>query len=118
MKKSLILFAGLALASLFYGLTRPPDIPFQKRQIDLGASETAALGDVNGDGKLDIVSGENWYEAPTWKRHRFRQIPYSNGYVDNFSDLPLDVDGDGRPDLAVTNGMSNDVTVLLNTCLP
>jgi len=99
MKKSLLFFAGLALASLLYGLTRPADIPFQKRQIDLGANETAALADINGDGKLDIVSGENWYEAPGWKRHHFRQIPYMNGYVDNFSDLPLDIDGDGRPDI-------------------
>jgi hypothetical protein len=99
MKKSILFFAALALASLLYGLTRPADIPFQKRQIDLGASETAALADINGDGKLDIVSGENWYESPGWKRHHFRQIPYMNGYVDNFSDLPLDVDGDGRPDI-------------------
>ena len=99
MKKSLLFFAGLALASLLYGLTRPADIPFQKRQIDLGASETAAFADINGDGKPDIVSGENWYEAPGWKRHHFRQIPYMNGYVDNFSDLPLDIDGDGRPDI-------------------
>lgn len=99
MKKILLGFAALVLATFLFGLTRPPDIPFHKHQIDLGASETAALADINGDGKLDIVSGENWYEAPAWKRHDFRQIPYSNGYVDNFSDLPLDVDGDGRPDI-------------------
>jgi len=99
MKKSLVLCVGFVLASLLYGLTRTPDIPFHKRQIDLGASETAALADINGDGKLDIISGENWYEAPAWKRHHFRKIPYMNGYVDNFSDLPLDADGDGRPDI-------------------
>ena len=32
--------------------------------IDPGASETAAVADINGDGKPDIVSGEYWYEAP------------------------------------------------------
>lgn len=99
MKKIFLVFAAFALATFVFGISRPPDIPFHKRQIDIGASETAALADINGDGKLDIVSGENWYEAPAWKRHRFRQIPYSNGYVDNFSDLPLDVDGDGQPDI-------------------
>jgi hypothetical protein len=57
------------------------------------------LADVNGDGRLDIVSGEYWYAAPNWTPHRFRELPYSNGYVDNFSDLPLDVDGDGRVDI-------------------
>jgi len=109
MKKSLLFFAGLALASLLYGLTRPADIPFQKRQIDLGASETAAFADINGDGKPDIVSGENWYEAPGWKRHHFRQIPYMNGYVDNFSDLPLDIDGDGRPDIVSCSGFQRSL---------
>ena len=99
MKRIFALCAFLALGSLLHSVTRPGDIPFHKRQIDIGASETAAWADINHDGKLDIVSGENWYEAPTWKRHLFREIPYSNGYVDNFSDLPLDVDGDGRTDI-------------------
>ena len=31
--------------------------------IDAGASETAAVADVNRDGRLDIISGEHWYEA-------------------------------------------------------
>jgi hypothetical protein len=84
---------------LLYCITRPPDIPFQKQQIDWGASETCSLADVNADGKLDIISGENWYAAPNWKPHKFRELPYANGYVDNFSDLPLDVDGDGRIDI-------------------
>lgn len=65
----------------------------------MGASETCALADVNGDGKVDIISGENWYAAPDWTQHKFRDLPYANGYVDNFSDLALDVDGDGRVDV-------------------
>lgn len=94
-----------AIGSLFaavpvlWSVSRPRDIPFRKHEIDIGASETCALADVNGDGKLDIISGEYWYEAPDWKPHRFRELPYSNGYVDNFSDLPMDVDGDGRTDV-------------------
>lgn len=78
---------------------RPPEIPFRKHVVDLGASETCAFADLNGDGRLDIVSGEFWYEAPAWKPHRFREILFTNNYVDNFSDLPLDVDGDGRTDV-------------------
>ena len=75
------------------------DIPFRIHMIDGGASETAAVADINRDGRLDIVSGENWYEAPTWIKHKFRELPYTQYYVDGFSDLPLDVDGDGYPDI-------------------
>jgi hypothetical protein len=79
--------------------TRPADIPFEKITLDLGANESCAVADINGDGKLDIVSGENWYEAPKWTKHHFRDLPYSNFYIDNFSDLPLDVNGDGAVDI-------------------
>jgi hypothetical protein len=87
--------------------SRPPDIPFRIHPIDTGASETAAIADVNRDKRLDIVSGENWYEAPAlslanaprWTKHRFREVGFSNNYVDNFSDLIVDVDADGYPDV-------------------
>jgi len=78
---------------------RPADIPFQARPIDGGASETAAVADVNHDGRLDIVSGEFWYEAPSWTPHRFRDLEFTSQYIDDFSDLPVDVDGDGYPDI-------------------
>lgn len=79
--------------------TRSPDIPFRSLMIDNGASETAAVADINKDGRLDVVSGENWYEAPSWTKHTFRELNFTNNYYDNFSDLPVDVDGDGYPDL-------------------
>lgn len=78
---------------------RPPDVPFAVRMIDPGANETAAFADLNNDKRLDIVSGDAWYEAPTWTRHRIRDINWNGQYVDNFSDLPIDVDGDGFVDV-------------------
>jgi hypothetical protein len=91
--------AVLFFASVAWTVTRPDEIPFEKHIIDLGASETAAIADINGDGKFDIVSGENWYEAPAWTRHKFRALGFQDNYVDNFSDLPLDVNGDGHIDI-------------------
>ena len=78
---------------------RPPDIPFTPKMIDGGASETAAVADINKDGRLDIVSGEFWYEAPAWTAHRFRELNFQSQYIDDFSDLPVDADGDGYPDI-------------------
>src|SRR3954453_11924411 len=85
--------ALLALAAL--AVTRPGEVPFEKIAIDPGAAEPAAFADVNHDGKLDIVAGEYWYEAPKWTKHHFRDINFQNGYIDDFSDLILDVNGDG-----------------------
>lgn len=67
--------------------------------VDGGAAESMAVADFNRDGRPDIVSAGNWYEAPRWTKHPIREIPVSNGYVDSFSDLPLDVDGDGWTDV-------------------
>jgi hypothetical protein len=98
-----------ALAVAGWSASRPEELLFERRMIDPGASETAAVADINGDGKLDIVSGEYWYEAPGWTRHRFREIDYTNNYVDDFSDLPLDVNGDGRPDIVSCSWFSKRV---------
>ena len=68
-------------------------------QIDGGAAESAAVADFNNDGKLDIVSAESWYEAPGWTKRPIRAIPVTSGYIDSFSDLPIDVDGDGFMDV-------------------
>jgi hypothetical protein len=78
---------------------RPMDIAFRVRMIDPGYNETVTLADLNRDGKPDIISGESWYDAPQWSRHPLREIGYTAGYIDNFSDLPVDVDGDGWVDV-------------------
>src|ERR1700719_678412 len=73
--------------------SRPEDIPFEKHTIDLGASETAVFADINHDGKLDLVSGEYWYEAPHWIKHHFRNIDYPPFYVEVLSTRPLELGG-------------------------
>ena len=93
----------LALALLTLAAGRPPNVPFTVRPIDPGASETAAVADIDGNRRLDIVSGDFWYQAPAWTPHRFREIAFVSNYVDAFSDLPIDVDADGRIDLVTVS---------------
>ena len=78
----------------------PPRWPmFRSHLLDPGANESAAVADVNQDGRLDIIAGENWFEAPRWNKHRMREIPFLNGYIDDFTNYALDCNGDGYPDV-------------------
>jgi hypothetical protein len=101
---------ALPIVLLAGAQSRPPDIPFRVHAIDPGASETAAVADINRDGRLDIVSGESWFEAPGWTKHRFRELGFSNNYVDAFSDLPIDVDGDGFPDIVTVTWFAKKIS--------
>jgi hypothetical protein len=95
----LLLPVALGIALLTMAASRPPDIAFRMHTINPGWCETVAIGDFNRDGRPDLASCESWYAAPNWTRHSLREINYTNGYIDNFSDLPVDVDGDGYTDL-------------------
>jgi FG-GAP-like repeat len=100
--------------AVLLGASRPADIAFRVQMIDPGYNETAAVADLNKDGKLDIISGESWYEAPKWTKHPLRQIDYSHGYIDNFSDLALDVDGDGWTDIVQCSYFAHNIVWLKN----
>jgi len=101
----LFLVSAVALAA-----TRPADIPFAKHTLDEGANVACAVADINGDGKLDIISGENWYAAPKWVKTRFRDLGFNNNYIDDFSDLPLDVNGDGHVDLVMATWFDRELS--------
>jgi hypothetical protein len=94
-----LLIAATIVAVQMAASGRPADIPFDTQRIDPGASESAAVADINRDGRLDIISGEYWYQAPTWPKHKFREVGFASNYLDSFSVLPVDVDGDGYPDI-------------------
>jgi len=102
------------LASVCYAASRPADIAFRTQMIDPGYNETVAVADLNNDGKPDIISGDSWYEAPTWKKHPLREIGYSHGYIDNFTDIAMDVDGDGWIDVVQFSYFAHNIVWLKN----
>ena len=63
--------------------------------------EAVGVADIDLDGKPDVFCGDSWYAAPTWKRHRVRDVPPGTNphYHEDFADAPLDVNGDGRTDI-------------------
>ena len=115
-----VLLPSLILSRSRAGVVNSDEILFRKHAIDLGSlSESCAVVDVNRDGRLDIVSGENWYEqgAPLagrkgvgWTKHRFRNVGYNSFYIENLIDIGVDVDGDGLTDIVSSSYWSKPFT--------
>jgi dienelactone hydrolase len=83
---------------------RGDDLAFRRHVINADSEFlAAAVFDVNKDGKLDIVCGGYWYEAPTWKKHFLRNVEISRGRPDGYGHQVLDVNGDGWPDIVTVN---------------
>jgi len=79
-------------------------VKFVTHRIGQVRTESLCVADFNRDGKLDIVSGPNLYLAPDWKAVKIRTLSgevddQGKGYMDDFMNLPLDVDGDGKLDV-------------------
>jgi len=101
----------ITIIGAFLALCVPPSIgqldpsipiPFAKHKLDGGASETAALGDVDRDGVVDIISGTRWYRGPSWQPHFIRNIAKWDIHFDSLSDIAFDVNQDGFIDIVTS----------------
>src|SRR5438105_3304052 len=85
--------------------------------------ESVAIGDINGDGKPDLAAANagtadvsvllNTTASPNTLS--FNSAVNFGAHSQPISVAIGDLNGDGRPDLAVANNASSDVAVLLNT---
>lgn len=99
------LAAALTLLLLAAAAASAADVKWKRLKLDdRFRSEGVAAADVNRDGKLDVIAGDVWYEAPHWKVHEIRKpgkyVP-DKGYSQSFADFAFDLNGDGWTDVII-----------------
>lgn len=84
-------------------------LTFDKRVLAVDANEGIAAGDIDGDGKVDLVAGRSWFRNGDWESRPIRQIDDWNGYVQSNGDYLMDVNGDGRLDVIAGSFLPTEV---------
>ncbi|MFM2141845.1 MAG: hypothetical protein RLZZ476_389 [Verrucomicrobiota bacterium] len=109
-----VFFALLAASSL-HAATQ---ITWKRQQLHGDFySEGAAIGDINGDGKADVVAGPFWWEGPAFeKKHAYYEpkIFSINGYSDNFFAYVHDFDADKKNDILILGFPGKEARLYLN----
>ncbi|HYK46418.1 MAG TPA: MopE-related protein, partial [Parafilimonas sp.] len=116
----------LNLLSIYRNTSVPGSLSFDTR-IDMSggsASRSIKMSDIDGDGKPDIVLAT---DIQTFQVYLNQSTPGSISLAPKVSFVAGsgssalsigDIDGDGKPDVAVTNETSNSLSVLRNQSTP
>ena len=84
-------------------------IRFEVKWLAVDLNEGCDVADIDGDGRLDIVAGRNWYRNPEWIPRALRIIEDNNGYARSNGEWAYDMNGDGRPDVVSMDFTSSEV---------
>ena len=95
--KFAVSFIALGVAVATAGANHP--VRFDIRLLAIDGNEGCDIADIDGDGKLDVVAGRNWYRNGQWVPRAVRIIEDNNGYARSNGEWAYDVNGDGRPDI-------------------
>jgi len=103
--KALLAALTFAIVIISAGAADHPAIGFERKQLsDQFFSEGASFGDIDGDGRNDLVSGPFWYAGPGFDRRHEIYPPAAFDpatYSDNFFSFIHDFNGDGNLDILV-----------------
>ncbi len=102
MLRSALITACLFSTSVCFAADATPKFKPQTIDDTVEIGYGTAIGDVNGDGKPDILLADKkefvWYENPNWQRHIIAENLTER---DNVCIAARDIDGDGKVEIAV-----------------
>jgi gliding motility-associated-like protein len=116
------------VVALFINRTASPgleNISFDKMEINVGAPTAhAKCGDLNGDGKPDIIIGEGNTNEKIFILENTSNNPNSASFIQTTLALPgrkvnrleiSDLDNDGKPEIVFSKHRGKSITILPNT---